>query len=266
MQVILAYHCCCSITQSCLTVCDPMDFSSTPGFPVLHYLPEFAQTLVHWVGNAIQLSHPLSPLSPPGDLAQHQGLFQWVSSLKQVAKFVVSASASVLPMNILDWFPLGWTGWISFQPKGLSRVFSNITVQKHQFFSAQLSVSLSNHLILCRPLLLLPSIFPSIRGFSSESAIQIRWPRYWSFSFIINPSNKYSGLIFFRTNWFDLLVYRLANKFCPLKRQLFPHPKESQFCMDLQFISVFLIYKYLYYFTFSLTGRIFCLDPSLIMR
>ena len=64
----------------------------------------------------------------------------------------------------------------------------------------------SNHLILCHPLLLLPSIFPSIRGFSRESALHIRWPNYWSFSFSISPSNEYSGLISFRIDWFDLLA------------------------------------------------------------
>ena len=66
------------------------------------------------------------------------------------------------------------------------------------------SVLPSNHLILCRPLLLLPSIFPSIRVFSNESALRIRWPEYWSFSFSISPSNEYSGLISFRMGWFDL--------------------------------------------------------------
>ena len=68
------------------------------------------------------------------------------------------------------------------------------------------SVMPSNHLILCRPLLLLPSIFPSTRGFSSESVLCIRWPKYWSFSLIISPSNEYSGLISFRIDWFDLLA------------------------------------------------------------
>src|SRR5574341_856455 len=67
-------------------------------------------------------------------------------------------------------------------------------------------VILSNHLILCHPLLLLHSIFPSIRVFSNESALRIRWPKYWSFSFIISPSNEYSGLISFRIDWFDLLA------------------------------------------------------------
>ena len=64
----------------------------------------------------------------------------------------------------------------------------------------------SNHLILCHPLLLLPSIFPNIRFFSSESVLPMRWPKYWSFSFSISPSNEYSGLIFFRMDWFDFLA------------------------------------------------------------
>ena len=68
------------------------------------------------------------------------------------------------------------------------------------------SVMPSNHLILCHPLLLLPSIFPSIRVFSSELALHIRWPKYWSFSFSISASNEYSGLISFRIDWFDLLA------------------------------------------------------------
>ena len=68
------------------------------------------------------------------------------------------------------------------------------------------SVMPSNHLILCRPLLLLPSIFPSIRVFSSESALGIRWPKYWSFRFSISPSSGYSGLMFFRMDWLDLLA------------------------------------------------------------
>ena len=67
-------------------------------------------------------------------------------------------------------------------------------------------VMLSNHIILCHPLLLLPSIFPSIRAFSNESALPIRWSKYWSFSFSISPSSEYSGLISFGINWFDLLA------------------------------------------------------------
>ena len=124
-------------------LCNP----STPGFPVHHQLPEVAQTHVHWIGDAIQSSYPLSsPFPPVLSLSQHQGLFKWVTSLHQVAKMLgVSASASVLPMNIQDWFPLGLTGLTSLQSKGLSRTFSNITVQKHQFFGAQLSLYSNTH-------------------------------------------------------------------------------------------------------------------------
>ena len=135
----------CSVTQSCLTLCDFMD-CSTPGFSVHHQLPELAQTHVHQVGDAIQPSHPLLSSSPEFSLSHHQDLFQGVSSLDQVASFGASASASVLPMNIQNWFPFRLTGLISLQSKGLSRVFSNATVQKHQFFSAQPSLW-SNSLI-----------------------------------------------------------------------------------------------------------------------
>ena len=77
--------CCFPVVQSCPTLCDPMD-CSTPVFPILHYLPEFAQTHVHWIDDAIQPSHPLLSPSPAFSVAQHQGLFQWVGSWHQVAK------------------------------------------------------------------------------------------------------------------------------------------------------------------------------------
>ena len=102
---------------------------STPGLPVHHQLPESTQTHVHWVGDAIEPSHPLLSASPPAfNLSQHQGLFKWVSS-----------------------------------------------------------------------------IFPSIRVFSNESALHIRWPKYWSYSLNISPSNEHSRLISFRMDWLDLL-------------------------------------------------------------
>ena len=81
----------------------------------------------------------------------------------------------------------------------------NISQSLLRFMSVEL-VRLSHHLILCCPLLLLPSVFPNIRVFSNESALHIRWPKCWSFSFHISPSNEYSGLIAFRINWFDLLA------------------------------------------------------------
>ena len=108
---------------------------------VFHYLPEFVQLM------SIQPSHPLSSLSLAFSLSQHQGLFQWVGPSHQVAKVLgVSASASVLPMNIQDWFPLGFAGLIPFQSKGLSRIFSRTTVQRHQFFSAQYFLLSSFHI------------------------------------------------------------------------------------------------------------------------
>ena len=129
-----------SVAQFCLTLCDPID-CSMPGFPVYHQLPELSQTHVHWVSDTIQPSHALSSPSPSAfDLSQHQGLFQWVSSLQQVAEVMEFQLQHQSFHFIQDWFPLGLTGLISLQSKGLSRTFSNTTVQKHQFFSAQLSL------------------------------------------------------------------------------------------------------------------------------
>ena len=127
-----------SVTQSCPTLCNPMN-CSTPGLPVHHQLLESTQTHIHWVGDAIQPSHPLSSPSPSAlNLSQHQGLFQWVNSSDQTAKVLEFQ----LQHQSFQWTPspLGWTGWISFQSKGHPRVLSNTTVQKHQFFSAQLSL------------------------------------------------------------------------------------------------------------------------------
>ena len=135
-----------SVTQSCPTLCNPMNHS-TSGLPVHHQLPESTQTHVHQVGDAIQTSHPLSSPSPSAfNLSQHQGLSQWVNSASGGQTIGVSASTSVLPMNTQDWSPLGWTGWISLQSKGLSRVFSTTTVQKHQFFCTQLSLQSNSHI------------------------------------------------------------------------------------------------------------------------
>ena len=108
--------------------------------PVHHQHPESTQTHVHWVDDAIQPSHPVSFPSPAFNLSQHQGLFKQVSSLHQVAKVLE------FPKNTQNWSPLEWTGWISLQSKGLSRVFSNTAVQKHQFFGAQLSSQSNSHI------------------------------------------------------------------------------------------------------------------------
>ena len=138
--------CCCSVTKLCSTVSDPVNCSS-PGFPVLYYLPEFEQTHVCWVSDAIHPFHPLSSPSPPTlNLSQHQGLFQWIGSSHQVAKVLELQ----LQHQSFQWvfridFLLRLTGLI-LQSRGLSRVFSNTTVQKHQFFGAQPSLWPTSHI------------------------------------------------------------------------------------------------------------------------
>ena len=130
------------------TLCDPVD-CSMPGLPVYHQL---AQTHVHGVSDAIQPSHSLSSPSPAFNLSQHQGLFKWVSQFFASGgqRIGVSASASVLPMNIQDWFPLEWSGWISLQSKGVSRLGEVSSLLQHHsskasilrrsaFFKVQLS-------------------------------------------------------------------------------------------------------------------------------
>ena len=131
---------------SCIRLCDPMD-RSTPGFPVHRQLPELTQTQVHWVGDAIQPSHPLSSPSPPApSLSQHEGTFpmsQLFPSGGQVLEFHLQHQS-------FQWTArtdiLGWTGCISLQSKALSRVFCNTTVQKHKFFSTQLSLQSNSHI------------------------------------------------------------------------------------------------------------------------
>ena len=137
-----------SVAHLCPTLWDPMN-RSMPGLPVHNQLPEFTQTYVHWVGDAIQPSHPLSsPSLTAIKISQHQGLFKWVSSSHQVARLLEFQ----LQHQSFQWTPrtnqspLAWTGWISLQSKGLSRVFSNTIVQKHQFFSAQLSSQSNSHI------------------------------------------------------------------------------------------------------------------------
>ena len=135
-----------SVTQSCPTPCDPMN-RRTPGLPVHHQLPEFTQTHVHRVHDAIKPSHPrLSPSPPvpnPSSIRVFpmSQLFSWGGQSTGV-----SALASFLLKKSQGWSPSEWTGWISLQSKGLSRVFSNTAVQKHQFFRAQPSSQSNSHI------------------------------------------------------------------------------------------------------------------------
>ena len=139
--------------------------SSTPSFPVLHYLPEFAQTHVCSVNDVIQPSHPLSPPFPPAfNLSQHQGLFQSVSSWHQYGQSTEASASSVSPSNEYSgWFPLGLTGLISLLSKRFSRVFSSTTIRKHQFFDPQ------------------PSLW-------SISTVEINVPQFWR---IQSPSSSH---------------------------------------------------------------------------
>ena len=128
-----------SVTQSCPTLCDSKDYS-TPGFPVHHQLPELTQIMS--IESVMPSNHLILVVAfsclqsfPASGYFQMSQLF--ASGGQSIG---VSASAPVLPMNIQDWFPLGWTGLISLLSKRFSRVFSHTTVQKHQFFDSQLSI------------------------------------------------------------------------------------------------------------------------------
>ena len=133
-----------SVAQSCPTLCNPMN-RSTPGLPVHHHLLEFTQTHVHWVSDAISSSVvPFSscPQSlPASESFPMSQLFAWGGQ-----RTGVSTLASFLPKKSQGWSTSEWTGWISLQSMGLSRVFSNTTVQKHQFFGAQPSSQSNSHI------------------------------------------------------------------------------------------------------------------------
>ena len=151
----------------------------------------------HWLGTSLvaqwlRFCAPKagSPGSIPGHgTKSHMPQFSSVQSLSHVQLFV--------------------TPWTTARQASLSitsiwSLFKLMSIE---------SVMPSNHLTLCGPLLLLPSIFPSIRVFSSKSVLHIRWPKYWSFSFSISPPNEYSGLISFRIEWFDLLAIQTLKSF-----------------------------------------------------
>ena len=137
-----------SVTQSCPTLCDPMNHS-TPGPPVRHQLPEFSQTHVQQVSDAIQPSHPQSSPSPPAlNPSQHQSLFQWVNSSHQVAKVLEFQLQhhSFQRNPRVDLLQNGLVGSPCSARESSPRVFSNTTVQKHQFFSAQPSSQSNSHI------------------------------------------------------------------------------------------------------------------------
>ena len=124
---------------------------------------------MHWQVGSLPLAPPGKPIVVVAQLLSHVQLFVTPRTTARQASLSITNSQSLLKLMSIE------------------------------------SVMPSNHLILCRPLLLPPSIFPSIRVFSNESVLHIRWPKYWSFSFNISPSNEHPGLIFFRMDWLDLL-------------------------------------------------------------
>ena len=118
---------------------------STPGFPVLHHLPELAQIHIHWVNDAIHYLVSVSPFSSRLHSFPALGSFP-MNGIFASGSWSIRASASVLSMNIQDWFPLGLTGLISLLSRDSPRVFTNTTVQKHQFFGTQLSSQSNSHI------------------------------------------------------------------------------------------------------------------------
>ena len=173
---------------------------------------------VQWDGSAICAhTSPASFLLPPpapalwvnpehgAELPEPHSSF---CSLSVLYMGVCICSFVLQSLSHLQLFATPWTA------AHRARLSFTISQSLHKFMSTK-SVMLSNHLILCHPLLLLPSIFPSIRVFSSESTLRIRWPKYWSFSFSISPCNEYSGFISFRMDWFNLLAVRGTLKSLP---------------------------------------------------
>ena len=197
-----------SVSQSCLTLCNPMN-RSTPGLPVHHQLQEFTETHVH-CGESNGTPLQYSCLENPMDGGA------WWAAVHGVAKSWTQLSDCTFTFSLSwrKWQPTqcsclenprdGGVWWAAIYGVAQSRI-------RLKWLSSSSSMSIvsvmpSKHLILCHPLLLLHSIFPSIRVFSNESALHMRWPEIWSFSFNISPSNEYPGLISFRMDSLDLLV------------------------------------------------------------
>ena len=225
-----------SVAQLCLTLCNSMDYS-TPGFPV-HQLLELAQAHVLQVSDAIQPSYPLSSPSPPAlNLSKHQGLFQWVQNTITCICADVTVSWRISISSVAQ---LCLTLW---DPHGLQYFQASLSITNSQNLPKLMSIESvlpSNYLILCRPLLLPPSIFPRIRVFSNESVIWIRWPKYWSFSFNISPSNEYSGLISFRMDWLNFLAVQKS-----LKSLLQHHSSKASILWHTAFFTVQLSHPYM---------------------
>ena len=191
----------------------PMD-CSMPGFPVLHHFPELSQLMsIESVmpSNHFVLCHPLLLLP---------------SVLPRI-RFFSKELALLYSRQILYWLSCEGSPCASLSPKSLLK------------FMAIKSVMLPNHLILCHPLLLLPSVFSSIRVFSNKLVLCIRWSKYWSFSFSISPSNEYSGLISFRIGLISLQFKGLSRVFSNTTVR-----KHQFFSAQLSFCPTLTVYDY----------------------
>ena len=144
-------------------------------------------------------------------MAERKGTSVSLFSLFYIKTVISSVAAHPCVVQSLSHVPLFATPWTAVQKASL---FFTISWSLLKLMSIE-SVMPSNHLVLCHPLLLLTSIFPNIGVFSNESALHIRWPKFWSFGYNISPSNEYSGLISFRIDWFDLLAVQGDQTSCP---------------------------------------------------
>ena len=183
---------------------------SIPGFLALHHLPKLAQTHVQWAWAThvpwVEIIWPFLEA-----LSNCSVIFNWKT---RIYAFISICSDTIFIVccccccySVTKSCPTLLDPWTAACQASLSTTSYSLL----KLMSIELMMP-SNHLILFCPLLLLPSILPSIRVFSNELAFHIRWPKYWSFSFSISPSNKYSGLISFRIDWFDLLAVQRTLK------------------------------------------------------
>ena len=192
--------CHAQLLQLCLTLCSPMD-CSLPDSSV-HGILE--KRMLEWV--AISFSRGSSQ---PRDQTHISCLLHWQVDSFPLNHLGSSWAGLRIPFQFSSVQFCHSVMSDSLQPPWNAAFQACLSVTNSRSLLKLMSIQLvtpSNHLILCHPLLLLPSIFPSIRVFSRESGLCIRWPKYWSFSFSISPSNEYSGLISFRMDWLDLLV------------------------------------------------------------
>ena len=234
--------CCSSVDKSCLILCDPMDWMKHARLPV-PLSPEFSVScpLTQWY--YITISSSVTLFSSCLQSFPTLGSFPR-SELFASGGQSIGALASVLPMNIQGWFSFSSVQSCLTPCEAMdcsTPGFPYITTSQGLFKLKSIGlVMTSNHLILCHYLLLLPSIFPSTKVFSTEVVLHIRWPKHWSFSFSISPSNEYSGLISFRMDRLDLLEVQGT-----LKSLLQQHSSKASICQCLDFFIVQLSHPYM---------------------